>query len=36
LKGLVVGAEIEYAQRTNFDNSGSNTTRASILVYYDF
>ncbi len=34
--GLVIGAETEYAERTNKDNSTNRTTRVNILVYYDF
>jgi hypothetical protein len=36
LEGLTVGAEVEHAARTNLDASTSSTTRAAILVYYDF
>jgi hypothetical protein len=36
LKGLTVGAEVEHAARTNLDASTSSTTRASLLIYYDF
>jgi hypothetical protein len=35
-KGLVVGAEVEFAQRVNKDDSKSDATRFSLLVYYDF
>ena len=36
LKGLTVAAEVEYAHRINVDNSESSTTRAAVLMYYDF
>ena len=36
LKGLTVAAEVEYAHRTNVDNSKSRTTRVELLMYYDF
>ena len=35
-KGLVVGTEVEFAERVNKDLSTSDTTRFSVLVYYDF
>lgn len=35
-QGVNVGAEVEYAQRKNKDSSENSTTRASILMYYDF
>jgi hypothetical protein len=35
-KGLVVGAEVEFARRVNKDDSKSDATRISVLVYYDF
>lgn len=35
-KGLVAGLEIEFGRRINKDQSTNETTRMSILVYYDF
>ena len=36
ISGLTIGAEIEYAQRTNKDNSINSATRGSLLGYYNF
>ena len=33
---LVFGFEIEYAERTNMDETRNNTTRASALLFYNF
>ena len=33
---VVFGFEVEQAQRTNMNRTRSNTTRASVLLYYDF
>ena len=34
--GLTFGAEVEYGQRTNRDNSTNDATRVSFLFFYDF
>jgi hypothetical protein len=36
LKGLVVGAEILYAERFNKNNTSNKALRASLLMYFDF
>jgi len=36
MKGLVVGAEILYAERFNKNNTSNKALRASLLMYYDF
>jgi hypothetical protein len=36
LDGLVIGAEVETAGRTNKDDTKSDTVRFSLLTYYDF
>ena len=33
---VVFGLEVEQAQRTNMNRARSSTTRASVLLYYDF
>jgi hypothetical protein len=33
---VVFGIEVERAQRTNMNRTRSNTTRASVILYYDF
>ena len=34
--GLVLAAEVEYATQTTKDGSDGETTRISILAYYDW
>jgi hypothetical protein len=36
LKGLTVAGELEFAGQTTLDGSNGNTTRISVLTYYDF
>ena len=36
IRHLVVGAEVVYAERRNIQTPSNNTTRASLLIYYDF
>ena len=36
IRGLVVGAEMLYAERFNKNSSSNRALRASLLVYYDF
>jgi hypothetical protein len=33
---FVFGCEVEYAERTNMDATQNNTTRMSVLLYYNF
>ena len=35
-KQIVFGLEVEYAERTNMNGTRNGTTRASVLLYYDF
>lgn len=36
LNGLTVGTELEFAGQTTVDGSDGDTTRISVLVYYDW
>ena len=36
MKHLIVGTELEYAERKNIGTVSNNTTRVSLLLIYDF